>query len=281
MPVADLVHEEASVALEVPPEQEGELTLHDAQSDEALVPCGSGGSLSNGGEYGVMGREFGVLGGRPKKKRGNEDQGGGQIVPVVRDIVRARRPKKDETFSVQARLGFCRAYDGMIESGKAPDYCLGYLSREMGRGIKALRRTLARRAKLEANAKAMGYGITGLVKSEAHLPRYLRKRRQGKHEMKRLSGGGRKSTLMFLYAPVKIFFDEMRAAGQYVDKEDLVEEFEICCKIFTSKMKIKGEALQLTSLEQLRLDEATRKLTKLSKQSVRKYWGDTLQRCSL
>ena len=44
--------------------------------------------------------------------------------------------------------------------------------------------------------------------------------------MSRATGAGRKSETSFLHDGVKVWFDEMRSTGNYVDKTDLVLEFQ-------------------------------------------------------
>jgi hypothetical protein len=71
-----------------------------------------------------------------------------------------------------------------------------------------------------------GVSKCGLKKSQAHLPVYLRKRSRGDGKLSRAGGAGRKSETGFLYPGVKVWFDEMRSTGNYVDKQDLVLEFQ-------------------------------------------------------
>ena len=60
-------------------------------------------------------------------------------------------------------------------------------------------------------------------KSEAQLPRYLKKSRRCVGVVTRAKGGGRKGKLRFLYPIVKDFFETMRLHGKYIDAADLEE----------------------------------------------------------
>ena len=64
------------------------------------------------------------------------------------------------------------------------------------------------------------------MKSEGQLPQFLRLRTRVGGKMSRAGGAGRRSQTSFLYDGVKVWFDEMRSTGNYVDKTDLVLEFQ-------------------------------------------------------
>lgn len=83
-----------------------------------------------------------------------------------------------------------------------------------------IRLALSKREEYEAAVNAAGLTATGLKKSEAHLPKYLRQRRFSDAVLRRKPGGGRKSEVSFLFPAVKEFFDDLRRSGEYVDKKD-------------------------------------------------------------
>ncbi len=77
----------------------------------------------------------------------------------------------------------------------------------------------------------------GLHPCEVQLPEYSRKR-QRKNVGKRMLGRGAKSTMSILFADVEFWFEEMRSESQYVDKTDVVEEFECVAKALLSKLTL-------------------------------------------
>ena len=69
-----------------------------------------------------------------------------------------------------------------------------------------------------------GVTATGLLREEAHLPRFLRKSKRCKGQALRAAGGGRKDALSWLYPLVKDYLETMRLYGKYVDAQDLEEQ---------------------------------------------------------
>ena len=68
-----------------------------------------------------------------------------------------------------------------------------------------------------------GVTATGLLRDEAHLPRFLRKSKHCRGQAMRARGGGRKDALTWLYPLARDYLETMRLHGKYVDAVDLEE----------------------------------------------------------
>ena len=136
-------------------------------------------------------------------------------------------------------------HDKLVSQGTSADEAAKQLAQDTGRPLQKVRIALEGREKWKQTCEAAGYSAKGLLPSEAHLPDYLRKRgRCGdgrKHGPMRASGAGRKSTISFLFPAVKFWFGEMRDEGQYIDKQDLVDEFKNVAEAFLNKITVKSE----------------------------------------
>ena len=97
-------------------------------------------------------------------------------------------------------------------------------------GKEKWRKALARRGRSEKGV---------WLQSEVQLPKYLRKdtRAAAKKEVMRAEGGGKKSYVSFLYPGVKQWLDNVRSLGHWVDKGDLVIEFEELAKEWLRRVK--------------------------------------------
>ena len=87
-----------------------------------------------------------------------------------------------------------------------------------------------------------GVSAFGLKKTEAHLPRYLRKSKHCTGVVSRAKGGGRVDKLRFLYPLVKDFFETMRQHGKYIDSVDLEDYLRHCMQKYLDEASKPGVA---------------------------------------
>lgn len=132
-------------------------------------------------------------------------------------------------------------------------------------------------AKWRAALEAKGHTAHGsLTKSEAHLPKYLRSK--SSLGVKRAPGAGRKSYLSFLYPGVKRWFEACRSLGHWLDKSDLVLEWERLGKEYVKRA---GLSDTLTVEDRLRKDAVSKKLGLIeSKQRAREKFATVLMRAT-
>ena len=76
-----------------------------------------------------------------------------------------------------------------------------------------------------------------------------------------------------LYPAVKLFFVLERANGRYVDREDLVMEFEYFLRKVFARLEVSKARVGLSMCEQRRYDTLSLKLPNIHKKTVRRYWG--------
>ena len=111
-------------------------------------------------------------------------------------------------------------------------------------------RILRNKAKWQKQCDERGVTASGLKRDEAHLPRYLRRSKHCKGEVRRAKGGGRKDKLLFLYPIVRDFFETMRVHGKYIDAVDLEEYLQHTMKRYLTEAEKLGvaEAVQGTKM---------------------------------
>lgn len=153
-----------------------------------------------------VGRMSGRLGGRPRKCEALvlRESGGG---------------KRDESFGIQAKAAACKDVEKLVSTGLDEKEAIAVVALRLSRPRKQLRAAWDNRNVLRKALVELGMSATGMLRSEAQMPKYLRKNR-GKPMRKRAQGAGRKSSLAFMYPAVGLWFNEMRSSGQYVDKKD-------------------------------------------------------------
>ena len=116
-----------------------------------------------------------------------------------------------------------------------------------------------------------GYSQTGaLLSSEGKQPRYMRKKRtaRGKNMVIRAPGGGRKSYVKFLHPGVKMWLNNMRSLGHWVDKADLVIEFESLAQEWLRRIKAKMAVEGLSDDEKVRKKKVEERLKGLDKKKT-------------
>ena len=137
------------------------------------------------------------------------------------------------------------------------DELLGYFTKILMRPKPQLEAALAGEADWNKQLELAGIGVSGnLVRSEAQLPQYLRKR-QSKGIRK--LGGGRKSEVAFMYPAVKVWFENERSQGNFVDKDDLVDEFQNVMNEVLLQLKVQGNQRPLSKREHRIIDNIEEK----------------------
>jgi hypothetical protein len=234
--------------------------LQAAGAEEPLPLRDGAASGILGKEYGILGKELGILGGRKRKGEGD------------------KKSKRDETFGVQSKLKLCMTIDKLMAAGKSQDEALRIMHVQTARPMAQLRKVLKDRKVFAVALEERGFNHKGLLPTQAQLPKYLRKCKRKRFEVKRAIGAGVKSQVTFLYPVVKAFFEDMRAGGHFVDKKDFVEEFMIAAEVYLGKLEAKAETQALSAVEKMRQMELQERLKKLaSKVEAVRYLGDQLQ----
>ena len=127
----------------------------------------------------------------------------------------------------QVKLKLCKWVAKTLEDIGGGDELLEVIMRAIAErwnlSVRVVKQILEDQAKWQKQCEARGVNENGLLRDEAHLPRYLRKTNRGRGKVTRAKGGGRKDKLRFLYPVVKDFFETMRMHGKYIDSVDLEE----------------------------------------------------------
>ena len=125
----------------------------------------------------------------------------------------------------QVKLRLCRWFDKTLEdlggSHESREVVLRGIADRWNMSVAEVEKIINKKAIWKQQCEDRGVNDSGLRRDEAHLPRYLRKSKRCKGDVKRAKGGGRKDKLRFLYVLVKDFFETMRQHGKYIDAVDL------------------------------------------------------------
>jgi hypothetical protein len=173
--------------------------------------------------WGALGGKSGRLGGRPRKPEGQWVKAPG------------KKRVRDETFGPQQKLMMCAMMHKLESQFEDIEALAKHMASLTGRTKAQVLATWNNEDKWKRICDSSGVSKSGLSKNQAHLPGYLRKRSRGDGKVSRAGGAGRKSETAFLYPGLKVWFDEMRSTGNYVDKQDLVLEFQSIAEEFLSR----------------------------------------------
>ena len=165
-------------------------------------------------KWGALGGKSGRLGGRPRKSEGAYKPTPG------------RKRVRDESFGPQGKLKMCALMHKLESKFEDLEALAKHMVLLTGRTKAQVLSVWKNEAKWQRICDASGMSKSGLKKNESHLPQFLRVRTRAVGKMSRAGGAGRKSETSFLHDGVKVWFDEMRSTGNYVDKTDLVLEFQ-------------------------------------------------------
>ena len=164
-------------------------------------------------KWGALGGKFGRLGGRPRKSEG------AKLTP-------GRKRVRDESFGPQEKLKMCALMHKLESQFEDLEAMAKHMVVLTSRTKAQVLSVWKNEAKWQRICDACGRSKSGLLKSEGQLPQFLRLRTNPGGKMSRAGGAGRRAKTTFLYEGVKVWFDEMRSTGNYVDKTDLVLEFQ-------------------------------------------------------
>jgi len=155
------------------------------------------------------------------------------------------------------------------------------LVKDEGRSKVQVKRALQDKEKWKSSLVRQGYSEKGnQLQSEIQLPKFLRKqvRQNFCNSVMRAAGAGRRSYVSFLYPGVKQWLENMRGLGHWVDKADLVDEFEALAKEWLRRVAAKSALEDLPAAEKLRQKKVEERLHGLSKQKARERLANVLQR---
>ena len=267
---------------QTPKKQKPELQI--VQDSEAITPSKSNEEIVQAcREAGKKGAQYGYLGGRPAKVKDQalsaEDQIVQHQIGMTEECNAMRAIKareRDESFGFRAKARFCEIWKAAKGVVSDEEKLMSYFVKQTGRERKALQEALQGEAKWNAQLQKSGMLVKGISPVEAQLPSYLRKRYRSKAI--RALGGGRKSEISFMYPVVKTWFENERSHGNFVDKEDLVQEFERVMGEVVAQLEIQNQIRPLSKREMRILDLIQEKLRNLHKGHVRRYLKNELQR---
>ena len=205
-----------------------------------------------GGEAGKrLGARYGHLGGAPKKRRLNEVEDGKKPHQQLAHELDPRRsePNAATILKLQEFLEGKR-----IEMGReAVDKdVITAVQRKCFPGMKVRRLTQLyedKRGKAK-RVKNLELGVAGGIKKKGEHSRLRASSSMGKRALHDADESRKASALRSVYMEVKSTFDKWRRAGQYVDREDLLQEFESCMRGKVAQLKAKLET------EELKYEEA-------------------------
>ena len=232
-----------------------------------------------GAEHGVKGKEFGKLGGRPRKLEEGQE---GYLVGSGNRRLHAVKPKKDMTFGVHAKFEMCQLVESLIpifekEGLKVCDVYT-YLSDQTGRTKTQveLSHTGKEHWIEEIDRLQLGKGSHGSLRkrgSRGQVDRFVTAKGL------RAQGGGAKAVFSDLYGTFKAFFKNERDNGRYIDSEDLVFEFEGLLLGLQSKLeeekRVSGSLSLQNELRLIKVQNLTPRLSNIS--STRDYWARRLK----
>ena len=195
----------------------------------------------------------------------------------------------------QVRLRLCnwvqKTHEDLGGTDEVWDVVVNAVAEKWGLQRADIVRILKNRDKWVQQCEARGVTATGLKQEEAHLPRYLRKSKFCKGDVKRAKGGGRQDKLSFLYPIVKDFFESMRVHGKYIDAVDLEEYLQHTMQRYLDEASKPGvaEAVEGTKwqsrvelvqreLERLRDSKSSRKVHENRQGQLMRYCGARLRR---
>jgi hypothetical protein len=173
--------------------------------------------------WGALGGKSGRLGGRPRKPEGQWVQAPG------------KKRVRDESFGPQRKLRMCALMHKLESKFEDLEALAKHMATLTGRPKAQVLTVWKNEDKWRRICDTSGVSKSGLSKNQAHLPGYLRTRFRCDGTLSRAAGAGRKCETAFLHPGVKVWFDEMRSTGNYVDKQDLVLEFQSIAEEFLKR----------------------------------------------
>ena len=228
-----------------------------------------------GAEHGWKGGEYGRLGGRPRKKV-EELQDGDRLNPSSNRKKQCAKGLRDETFNIIARLEIAELVKTLLPSFTQGGLEVGdvytFLSDRTGRPKQKIKWAHENEDKWLEEKKRLHLGAGSKGTLRAH----------GEHGQVasfstakglRAAGAGAKALFEGLYPSLRSFFSFERSSGRFVDVEDLLLEFEALLTGMQAKLEAKETDSFLSPFERRQLQELRRKMPRMQVPSTREYWG--------
>ena len=227
-----------------------------------------------GAEHGWKGAEYGRLGGRPRK-RVDELQDGDRLNPLSNRKKQCAKGLRDETFNIMARLEIAELVKTLLPSFTQGGLEVGdvytFLSDRTGRPKQKIKWAHENEDKWLEERKRLhlGAGSKGTLRAHGeHGPSSF-----STAKGLRAAGAGAKAMFEGLYPSMRSFFDFERSSGRFIDVEDLIIEFSALLTSMQAKLEAKETVSFLSPFEQRQLQELRRKMPRMHVPSTREYWG--------
>ena len=239
-----------------------------------------------GAEHGIKGREFGRLGGRPRKSLSSGLECSGQLVEFEGVTSSNKLPlshvrKRDESFGIVAKLDICKMVEQQLplflNSGRTLNDVHHAVAKETGRTVDVVKKTVQNKDKwVEEQARLrLGRGNKGTLRSHGVSGSFLQTFSVSKGL--RAKGAGTKPQLAELYPVMRTWFEKRRATGYYVDASALVLQFEYVIRMCKVQLTAKQKITELTMEEIKKLKICEEKLLVLQRPKSAEYWCERLR----